>query len=123
MILPDIDKTHQYYKEWQIRKASSQKLTAHLKRKKRPLDILEIGCGNGWLSNQLASIPESKVIGTDINFIEVQQAARIFYYKPNLHFIYGHADSGIFEDKQFDIIIYAASIQYFFSLDETMSKV
>jgi len=118
--LPDIDDKHQYYKEWQLRKLSSQKLTDHLKKKNRPLDILEIGCGNGWLCHRLATIPESRVIGTDINFTEVQQAARVFYFKPNLHFIYGYADSGLFEDKQFDIIIFAASIQYFNSLHKIL---
>lgn len=121
--LPGIVNNHPHYKEWKMRKDSSQKLIDHLKKKKRPLDILEIGCGNGWLSHKLAEIPGSKVIGTDINFTELQQAARIFYYQPNLNFIYGHAESGLFEDKQFDIIIFAASIQYFASLHKTMWNV
>jgi ubiquinone/menaquinone biosynthesis C-methylase UbiE len=120
--LPVIDPTHQHYKEWLLRKESSQKLISYLKRRKQPLDILEIGCGNGWLSHKLSAIPHSKVIGSDINFTEIQQAAKIFSKIPNLHFVYGQAESEVFEDGQFDVIIFAASIQYFSSLKEIIWK-
>ena len=48
-LLPDVSTTHPHYKEWLVRQESSQKLLRWLKKKKKPLDILEIGCGNGWL--------------------------------------------------------------------------
>ncbi|HEY6505734.1 MAG TPA: class I SAM-dependent methyltransferase [Chitinophagaceae bacterium] len=118
--LPHVNPVHPHYKEWQLRQESAQRLIDYLKKKKQLLTILEIGCGNGWLSHRLAAIPGSKVIGTDINFTEVQQAAKVFQDKPNLHFIYGHAETGIFEDMQFDIILFAASIQYFPSLPTTI---
>ena len=86
--LPNIQTTHPHYKEWQLRKHSSEKLFSYLKRKNKSLDILEIGCGNGWLSHRLSIIPGGKVIGTDINFTEIQQAARVFQHIPNLHFIH-----------------------------------
>ena len=57
--LPEITVTHPHYKEWLIRKESSQKLIDHLKKTNQPLDILEMGCGNGWLCHRLAEIPES----------------------------------------------------------------
>lgn len=118
--LPRIASTHPHYKEWQVREDSSQKLIDHLKKRNKPATILEIGCGNGWLSHRLTGIPGSKVIGADINFTEVQQAAKVFHNIPNLHFIYGDAESGVFEDQQFDIVVFAASIQYFASLAETI---
>lgn len=121
--LPSIDKTHPHFKEWQLRKDSAQKLVAYLQKQKKMLNILEIGCGNGWLSHQLSSIPGCHVTGTDINFSEVQQAARVFGDISNLHFIYSHAERGLFEDAQFDIIVFAASIQYFPSVEETIRKV
>ena len=52
--LPVTSSTHPHYKEWLIRKESSQKLVSWLKKKKKPLDMLEIGCGNGWLSHKLS---------------------------------------------------------------------
>ena len=120
--LPSISSKHIHYKEWQVRKGSSQKLVDHLKKKKKPLDILEIGCGNGWLSRRLSTITGSRVIGTDINFSEIQQAASVFQNIPNLHFVYTYADAGVFKEKKFDTIIFAASIQYFESLTETINN-
>jgi len=119
--LPLISPKHIHFKEWQVRKDSSQKLVAHLRSKKKILDILEIGCGNGWLSKKLSTITGSRVIGTDINFSEIQQAARVFQDIPNLHFIYVNAASGVFREKKFDTIVFAASIQYFESLTQTIS--
>jgi len=121
--LPDIDETHPYYREWLLRKDSSKKLVEFLKKNKRPLDILEIGCGNGWLSHRLSQIPGCKVIGTDINFGEIEQAARIFCGQSNLSFIYGNAECELFEEKKFDIIIFAASIQYFTSLQKIIQSI
>ena len=119
--LPFISPTHVHYKEWLLRKESSRKLVDHLKKKKKALDMLEIGCGNGWLSGKLATISGSRVIGTDINFPEIQQAASVFQNVPNLHFMYADAEQGVFKEKKFDTIVFAASIQYFESLSETIT--
>lgn len=120
--LPVISSAHPHYKEWRIRKESLKKLITYLKRIKQFTDILEIGCGNGWLSHRLADLPRTKVIGTDINFAEIQQAARVFQHITNLHFLYGDAEADIFQNNQFDVIIFAASIQYFPSLKEIIGK-
>lgn len=111
--LPDIDKSHPHHAEWEMRNQSARRLIDYLKKKNRRLKILEAGCGNGWLSRRLSEIPNAQVIGIDINFAEIEQAARVFEHVPNLHFIYGPIDGNTFEDSQFDVIIFAASIQYF----------
>lgn len=121
--LPCINESHPHYKEWRLRKDSSQKLIDSLKKKKQSLNILEVGCGNGWLSHRLSEIPKSKVIGIDINFTEVQQAARVFHQQSNLNFIYGPVESGMFKEQRFDVIIFAASIQYFISLNKTILSI
>ena len=69
----------------------------YLLNKKQPLKILEAGCGNGWLCHRLAEIPGAQVIGTDTNFTEIQQAARVFADVSNLHFIYSPIDGDTFE--------------------------
>jgi ubiquinone/menaquinone biosynthesis C-methylase UbiE len=56
------------------------------------------------------------VTGLDINFTELQQAARVFNDDPNLVFIHGDLRSGILSDRSFDCIVFAASLQYFPSL-------
>ena len=48
--LPFIEPTHIHYHEWQVRKRSALRLIHYLEKKNKPLSILEIGCGNGWLS-------------------------------------------------------------------------
>ncbi len=118
--LPDCDPTHPHFKEWQAKKVSSKKLVSYLSDKKKPLQILEIGCGNGWLSHQLSAIPRSHVLGVDINFTELQQAARVFNDCRKMKFMYGDVESGILSDRQFDIIVLADTIQYFRSPDEIL---
>lgn len=120
--LPLISPSHVHAAEWDLRKRSAQKLIDHLKKKKKALDILEIGCGNGWLCHRLASATGNRVIGTDINFTEIEQAARVFRHIPNLHFIYASADADIFREGKFDCIVFAASIQYFESLRRTLQN-
>lgn len=111
--LPDIDAGHRYYKEWKLRKHSAEQLIDSLKKERRSLNILEVGCGNGWLSARLAGIKNSRVTGLDPNRIEIDQAIRVFK-KPNLKFIHGSFSADSFNDREkFDVIIFAASIQYF----------
>src|ERR1700760_1446554 len=107
--LPDIDPVHPYYPEWKIRKHSSERLVKYLERKRRNLRILEIGCGNGWLSAKLAGISDANVIGLDINQVEINQATRVFK-KSNLQFIYDTFNDNTFEDETFDVIVFAASL-------------
>jgi 2-polyprenyl-3-methyl-5-hydroxy-6-metoxy-1,4-benzoquinol methylase len=120
MKLPDIALGHTHYKEWQVRRRSVRRLLSYLLAKKRGLDILDVGCGNGWLSHLMAEIPGARVTGLDINFTELQQAARVFNDDPNLRFIHGDMRSGVLSGKSFDQIIFADSIQYFPSLKKIL---
>jgi ubiquinone/menaquinone biosynthesis C-methylase UbiE len=116
--LPNINRLHPYYKEWLLRKASFRKLKACLSKKKKSLDILEPGCGNGWLANRLSSQLNCRVTGVDINRYELEQAARVFQLNTECTFLYGDIRSGMMQRQQFDIVLFAASIQYFPSLKE-----
>jgi ubiquinone/menaquinone biosynthesis C-methylase UbiE len=119
--LPEIAPSHRHYQEWQVRKHSAQRLTDYLVKKNRPLYILEVGCGNGWLAAKLAQIKAANVVALDVNRTEVTQAARVFK-KKNLQFFAGSVDDGHFKGAKFDIIIFAASIQYFSPLGDTIRK-
>ena len=111
--LPEINKQHQYYNEWEIRKNSSSRLKKYLTNKKRSLRILETGSGNGWLSAKLSEIPLAHVTGIDINSEELNQARRVFTQIDNLEFFNCSLQDEAISNRQFDIIIFAASIQYF----------
>jgi ubiquinone/menaquinone biosynthesis C-methylase UbiE len=119
--LPEVDPKHMYYDEWLIRKSSFERFRKYLEHKKCDLNILEVGCGNGWLSHALSGIRRSQVTGIDINSIELEQARRVFFGKANLSFILGDLRSAGLTPLSIDIIVFAASIQYFENLDEILT--
>ena len=118
-LLPDID--HVYYDEWKIRKRSSERLIEYLSKKGKFLRILEVGCGNGWLSARMSNISDTQVVGLDINQLEIEQANRVFK-KDNLEFIYDSFNDNTFDKAQFDVIVFAASLQYFPSVINVMKQ-
>jgi ubiquinone/menaquinone biosynthesis C-methylase UbiE len=107
--LPDF---YIHSKEWEIRKHSSTRLLHHLQKKRKFLKILEVGCGNGWLAAKMANLPGTYVTGIDVNHAEITQAARVFR-TPNLEFIYDSFNENTFDRERFDVIVFAASLQYF----------
>lgn len=124
-ILPGIDKSHPNYTEWMIRKNSSEKLIKYISGLQKELNILELGCGNGWLSAKIANIKETNVIGADINIQELEQAERIFGHQDNLAFAYAdifdpEADAKL--NLKFDIILLAGVMMYFKNLNSLTDK-
>lgn len=118
--LPDVSKGHPHFHEWKIRKRSLQRLVEYLESQRQEKIILEVGCGNGWLSHQLAKLKRAQVIGVDVNFTELQQAARVFHGITNLSFIFGDIFS-IQLPVKVDYIILASSAQYFPDLSQLIS--
>ncbi|CAL2095160.1 class I SAM-dependent methyltransferase [Tenacibaculum sp. 190524A02b] len=121
--LPFTSKNNLHYHEWLLRQQSTKRFINYLKTKKEKLTILDLGCGNGWFTNLMAEVStQNKIIGLDINIEELEQAARIFR-KTNLNFSYGDVfqlDKII--EKQFDLIVLNASVQYFQNFDGLIEK-
>jgi ubiquinone/menaquinone biosynthesis C-methylase UbiE len=116
--LPYLMGSHPRYREWTNRITSTDRLVRYLSAHKRSAGILEIGCGNGWLSRRLADVPGCRVIGLDPNLGELRQAARVFRKQRNLKFIYGEFYSDVLRELSFDIIVVAATSQYFPSVPD-----
>jgi ubiquinone/menaquinone biosynthesis C-methylase UbiE len=93
----------------------------YLGKKNRNLAILETGSGNGWLCGRLGDLPGSTVTGLDINESELKQAKRVFENKTNILFRVGDIIN-VPSDEKMDIVIFAASIQYFPSFNQTIRK-
>ena len=110
-----------FFKEWKIRKKSCDHLLYYIKKQGRICNILEIGCGNGWLTAQLASVTKGTVTGIDVNRAELKKAKKVFQKRVRINFLYGDIRSGILADQKFDLIVFAASIQYFKSLKQTVN--
>ena len=120
--LPDIAKNHPHYEEWKMRKLSCKRLLAYLQRKNMPCDILDIGCGNGWLTAKMAGITTGKVTGIDISNWETEQAKRVFGDICHLHFINGSLPDSIDSNSFFDTIVFAGVLSYFSSAKEIINK-
>jgi ubiquinone/menaquinone biosynthesis C-methylase UbiE len=121
VLLPDINSGHAHLKEWKIRKQSCSRLITYLKKKKKALKILDVGCGNGWLSAKLSKIGQAEIIGLDVNRVEIDQAANVFN-KTNLRFIHDGFPCQRLTGLQFDIVLFSASIQYFASFPAVINE-
>lgn len=114
--LPDAPRTDPLAHEWRQRADSARRLVAYLAGAPRPanapLAILEVGCGNGWLTGRLAEIPGSRVTGMDLNEAELEQARRVFGGGLNLCFVTGDVRSAPAPAERLNIIVLASVIQY-----------
>lgn len=119
--LPDTFLYNMHRKEWVIRKKTLARFYTYMKKRQGSAKVLDVGCGNGWISNKLSNIEGFSVYGLDINRTELEQAARVFP-KANLHFCYGDVYRPIFEDGIFDYIILSDSINYFSNLQQLVNR-
>lgn len=119
--LPQVSKNNIHYKEWQLRQKSTARIIKYLQAKKKALKVLDIGCGNGWFSNCLSTLPNGEVYAIDVNLKELTQASRVFQ-KSNCKFIYGDVFKLAEAFKDFDIITLNACVQYFKDFPMLMSK-
>jgi SAM-dependent methyltransferase len=115
--LPELNVNHFLYSEWKIRTDSYHKLEKYINNKGRILQILDLGCGNGWMTNKIGSNENINIIGLDVNREELEQGARVFNDNKNLKFIYGDIFNEILNLPTFDLIVCASSIQYFSDLN------
>lgn len=108
---PHVGERHEHSSEWKMRRHSLQKLRNILQNEfGNKGNLLELGCGNGWLSAQVASWG-FKVTGIDINIRELEQAHRVF---TNDRVSFAFADIMKWTPAEtFDAVIIASAIQYF----------
>ena len=120
--LPHVKTPAALAKEWRWRKRSLERLDRYLNRQygNQPIRLLDLGCGNGWMSNYLASQPEREVWATDLNKQELLQGSRVFQ-KENLRFVYADVLQGTLPEQYFNVIVLAASVQYFPDLEELLT--
>jgi len=114
--LPELDRQHPNRKEWEMRKTTLQKLIKYLSGS-GATSVLELGCGNGWLSYNLSNSLNAEICAVDVNESELIQAGRVFNGKENLCFLYTNIFSRVLKPKQFDAIVLGSSIQYFEDLE------
>lgn len=118
--LPFVSPSPVFKKEWKIRSDSASWLKKYITKNFHSPSVLELGCGNGWLCGYLSGIPGSTISGIDLNKEELLQAAGLFG-KKDIQFYYRDIFSDPLPANSFDIIVLAASVQYFPSLKSLFS--
>lgn len=108
--LPIVPKTHPLFEEWKLRGYTKTNFAAYLKVN-NCTSIIEVGCGNGWLTNLIQSYIGIPACGIDVGAKELEQAARISGGKSV--FVYGDIFSESFDGLTADAIVLSACIQYF----------
>lgn len=74
-------------------------------------NILDIGCGNGFLSYEVVSkVPEVKVLGIELDKRNIEYAQKHFVH-PNLTFVQGDAIKEL-PDKKFNVIILSNVLEH-----------
>jgi SAM-dependent methyltransferase len=110
--LPVLPRDHALHREWGQRADSAARLMAYLQATPRRLTIADLGCGNGWLTHRLATIPGSQVIGIDTNSVEIEQARRVFGEGRNVTFVERDFLIPPLPFTNADVVVLAAVVQY-----------
>jgi len=119
--LPFASNSNPHKEEWKLRAKSLKRFTRYLQTKGQSLNILDLGCGNGWFSGQLSNSFNHIFYCVDVNLTELKQGRRIFK-SDKLKFIYGDIFLTEFPDAFFDIIFVNAAVQYFPNFKQLISR-
>lgn len=111
--LPTVPRNHRYAHEWKVRRQTLAGIRRYLYRR-RPESVLELGCGNGWLTARLAEhLTQTRFCGIDPNQPEIEQARRVFNAVSNV----SYKQAGLMDlgdgPEAFDVILIPSALQYF----------
>jgi ubiquinone/menaquinone biosynthesis C-methylase UbiE len=98
--------------EWRLREKSFLRFKDYLKAKNEILNILDLGCGNGWFSGNLSKDFDHNFFCVDVNLTELKQGKRVCESE-KIKFIYADIFKTDFPTDFFNLVILNASVQYF----------
>ena len=119
--LPFASNINPHKKEWDLRTRSFLRLKKYLNNKKANLNILDLGCGNCWLTGQLSKTYNFNFYCLDVNYTELKQGNAAFDNE-KIKFIYADIFSSDIPDNTFDIIILSATVQYFPNIKKLLNR-
>ena len=117
--LPNMDRNSEMMKEWRKRKWMLNKFETYMSLAATE-NVLDIGCGNGWMTNRIANHCEA-ITGVDVGKEELEQAARCFGNK-QVQFICTQ-DWSLLPKARYNLIYFAGSFQYFRPDDQFWKKI
>ncbi len=111
--------------DWHIRAASFNafvnQVLSPIEKNRDPLRILDLGAGNGWLSNRLACRGHD-VAAVDLMINDFDGLGCYRFYESTFLSVQAEFDYLPFADKSVDIILYNASLHYSISYEETLRE-
>ncbi len=79
---------------------------------KNKQQILDIGCGTGAITLDIALSTNGQVVGIDIDEVKLQEARRNLADVPNVKIMDGNALSMPFENETFDLVVFNIVLTY-----------
>jgi SAM-dependent methyltransferase len=124
--LPFKDLSGRYRSDWAIRARSFDALTKKVLTPfqvplERSLKILDLGAGNGWLSNRLAAQGD-RVLAVDLLINESDGLGAWKYYKHSFTPIQAEFNHLPVMDRFADVVIFNASFHYSENYSETLTE-
>ena len=120
-VLPFASGSNPHKNEWDLRAKSFLRFKKHIKIKNRKLNLLDLGCGNGWFCGQLSKSFDHNFLCADVNLNELKQGRRVFNSE-RINFIYADIFNSEIPQASFDIITVNAAVQYFPDLSKLLNK-
>lgn len=120
--LPVVPRDHVHHGEWKLRRESLNELLKYLKFRSHLSRIMDLGCGNGWLTAAIAeTFPRKSIHGVDLNHFELDQARSVFEF-PNLNYTYLDIFKPVPHAGEYDMVLIVSTIQYFPHLDKLIDR-
>lgn len=120
-LLPFTSDSNPHKREWEVRAKSFHRFKKYLSTKSSDLNILDLGCGNGWYFGQLLKSFNHNYYCADVNLTELKQGRKVFNSE-KIKFIYADIFNSSIPDKSFDLITINAAIQYFPDLKKLLNR-
>jgi ubiquinone/menaquinone biosynthesis C-methylase UbiE len=124
--LPYRDLSGKNSDQWKIRACSyrcfeNSVLQPEARRLRRPLRVLDLGAGNGWLSHRLA-VQGHDAVALDIFTDRLDGLGAIRHYNPGLPGVAAEFDSLPFCAGSFDLIVFNSSLHYSSDYRKTLTE-
>src|SRR5262245_23609860 len=110
--LPEVAANDPHATEWRVRRESYEHLLTHVLQPPRTLlRILDLGAGNGWLSNRLACRGHD-LCAVDRIADEADGLGAVRHYQSRFAAVQASFDALPFASAQFDLVVFNGSLHY-----------
>jgi ubiquinone/menaquinone biosynthesis C-methylase UbiE len=115
-----MDNEHEYTnQDWKRRLKQQAETSKEYRHKlyekaelKNKMKILDVGCGTGAITFDIAQITEGEVIGVDIDSEKLKDAKKALSDVPNILLIEADATNLPFENDSFDLVVFTLVIMH-----------